>query len=58
MGLRFRVDKGSGRATCKFCKERIKKTETQITASGYQTCGSIHKKCATIGKDVGGTGWN
>lgn len=46
MGLNFNIIVGSGKATCKICQEKIKTSQFQINAQGYQTSGSIHLKCA------------
>jgi hypothetical protein len=48
MGLNFDIYVGTNKATCKICGERIKQNEFQINASGYQTSGSIHLKCANL----------
>jgi hypothetical protein len=42
MGLVAKVCDGSGRATCKICRELIKKGQKQITLTGYRESGSLH----------------
>jgi hypothetical protein len=45
MSVCFRVHKGSGKAKCKICNQKISKEDIQIHAFGYQTSGNVHLTC-------------
>ena len=45
MPLFFRVIEATGRATCKICKQKIKKGEKAMMVTGWMTCGQAHMKC-------------
>jgi hypothetical protein len=45
MAVIFTVSRGSGRATCRVCRKKIKIGVLQVNAFGFRSSGRAHLQC-------------